>query len=322
MKRYVLFFSLGLLIFFCAQDPIARGDKAFDQGNYGEALQYYLEALKQQPDNAALKSKIASAYLEQGQKIYQRTKSIRAFEARILKAEKYISENPTPELKKILSETYRQLAMAYKNAKPENDYQRLEYFNKTLENLEKALQYDPENKLAAEDMQAFQQERFQEMYDKGMNLYKKAKREPINYIAAEYYLSRALKLKPEDENLRKTLRKVRQKYLNILDPGQKAPIAITDRLKKEGYLAFLVVVKNQTEGDLSVSAGNFYLVTDQGEAVPGKASTQFANPLKSKVLKVYEETEGVVTFPIKRGTRYVRLEFRVDGETLGYKNLP
>ncbi len=325
MRRILIpFIVLGMLMMIagCGKDPIAKGDEAYQQGNYGSALEHYFEALKEQPDNDSLKFKIAMAFLKQGQIVYQRTRSIPAFELRIQKAEKYVSQTPSPELKKVLSETYRLLAMAYKQKQPENDYQRLEYFNKTLENLEKALKYDPENERAKEDLQAFQQERFQEMHNKGMNLYKKARKEAINYIAAEYYLSRALKLKPEDTELQKTLKKVRQKYLNILDPGQKVPIAITDRLKKSGFLAFLVVAKNQTSGQLSVSAKNFVLLSDKGEAITGSASEQFANPLKPVVLKVNEEAEGVVTFPVKRGVKYVRLEFRANGETLGYKNLP
>lgn len=325
MKKFnylILVVLTMIFLFSCAKNPIQKGDEALQKGQYAEALKAYTEALKAQPDNQALKEKMAIAYLKQGESIYRRMHVISAFEARVTTALKYIPEQPSTELQNTLSQIYYELALAYKDAQPENPYQKLKYFKKTMDYLEKSLNYNPENQQAQTALENFKKAHFQEMFDKGKDYLKKAKRDPVHYIAAEYYLSNAYKLDPQNKQVQKYLTLVRKKYLNILDPGQDVPIAITDQLKKKGFLAFLVVVKNQTEADLPISAKNFYLISATGEAIPGSASDQFANPLANKTLSDYEEAEGVVAFPVKPGQKYVRLEFRKDNQVLGYKNLP
>jgi hypothetical protein len=48
----------------------------------------------------------------------------------------------------------------------------------------------------------------------------------------------------------------------------------------------------------------------------------FSTPLEAKSIGNGEETGGVVAFPLKERQEFARLEFRKDGEVLGYKNLP
>ncbi len=313
---------LVILLSGCSKTPVEKGDEAFAQGRYAEAIRAYLEATKEQPENPALKEKIATAYFKQGEKLFQMRKVLKAFEARVELGAKYVPEQPSEQMRKTLSQVYYALAMAYKNTPPENPYQKKTYFDKTLSYLEKAIRFDENNNEARQALQSFQNEHFQEMLDKGIDRYNKGKVDETNYILADYYLTNANKFKPGDPQVQKYLRLARKKALNILDPGQRIPLAITDQLKKDQYLAFYVVVHNIDLPKIAFDASNFYLISDEGSEIQGEANPMFDSYLKPVTLGQEEETEGVVAFPIKPNQKYHRLELRFDGEVLGYKNLP
>jgi hypothetical protein len=82
------------------------------------------------------------------------------------------------------------------------------------------------------------------------------------------------------------------------------------------------VIYNLLPENLSVSAGNLYLIKKDGKEIRGKTSGQFSTPLVDKTIANGEETAGVVAFPLPADRNFARLEFRKDGKMLGYKNLP
>ncbi len=325
MRAFTLFSAVvifTILLMGCGKAPLEKGDEAFLQERYGEALKYYLEALKEQPEDPAIKEKIATSYFKQGEKIYKMRRVIPAFEARVETGMGYLPDTLSAKMKKTLSDVFYQLALAYKQAQPENPNQKKIFFDKTLKNLEKALSYNPNNIQAQQALKDFKKENFQEMLDKGINYYKKGKIDPLNYVAADYYLSNALKFDPESKKAEKYLRLARKKALNLLDPGQDVPFAITDQMRKGNQVAYLVVLHNLLGEDITVDASHFYLIDKDGGETVGKASDEFVSPLRQSTLKTDEEIEGVVTFSVKKGKKYVRLELRRGGEVLGYKNLP
>ncbi len=316
------FLILPLFLVWCSKSPIEKGDAAASEGNYGEALRQYFEAVKQQPDNSALKEKIATAYFRQGEKVYERGRVIRAFEDRVSKGMQYVPDSLSAAMRVNLSDVYLKLALAYKGATPENPFQKKQYFDQALSNLETALEYDSTNQVAKTAMKKMKDENFQEMLDKGLTAYKKGPNDPVRYIAAEYYFSNALKLDAGSAEASRYLKLTRQKSLNLLDPGQEVPIAITDQMENETYKAFLVVAHNQSPDPIKVAAGNFFLLSDDGKTLQGKSSEMFATPLEAKTIANGAETSGVVAFPLTPGTKFTRLEFRSSGKVMGYKNLP
>lgn len=318
----IIFVLVFTVLMNCGKSPLEEGDKAYREGNYGLALQHYFQAIKDHPDDPGLKTRIATAFFKQGEIVYQRGKVIRAFEDRIQRGEKYLPDSLSEDLQHTLSDTYYKLALAYKNGSPENPYQKKKYFENTLDNLEKSLEYNPENQEAASTLQSFKNQHFQEMLNKGKLYYSKGKQDALQYLAADYYLKNALKMNPASKEAARYLRLIRTRALNLLDPGQQVPIAVTDMMENGKYRAFLVVVQNQTPQNLPVRADNFFLIAEDGQAYPGKVSEIFSTPLNPITLPNGKETTGVVAFPLVKQKKFVRLEFRSNGKVLGYKDLP
>ena len=238
MKRQFIFiaaFLCLLIIIGCGKPPMEKGDEAFNQQKYSEALKYYLEAVKEMPDNDVLKEKIATTYFKQGEIFWEKRRILRGIEARVNSGLSYVPDNPTPEMNKTISETYLTLALAYKNVKAENPFQKRQFFNKALESLEKSLSYDSTNTEANNTLTQFKEENFQEMLDKGIAAYRRGGRDRLQYITADYYLTNALKLDPDNNNAQRYLRLSRQKSLNLLDPGQDVPNAVTDQMENTEY---------------------------------------------------------------------------------------
>ncbi|MBN2366104.1 MAG: hypothetical protein EH225_08895 [Calditrichaeota bacterium] len=325
MTRYLFVAALLLIITGlsgCGKGPIESGDEAFQRQNYSEAIKYYLEAAKELKNDDMLKEKIATTYFQEGELFYEKRHVIKAFEARVRMGMQYVPENPSTTMKRTVSNVYLKLAQAYRNARPENPYQQRKYFDQALKNIEKSLTHDSTNSAAVEALNQFREEHFQSLLEKGMASYKKAARDPLQYIAADHYLTNALKLDPENAEAKRYRTLARKKSLNLLDPGMDVPIAVTDQMKNEEYTAFLVVTYNLLPEPLYVSAGHFVLVKENGEEVYGKTSGMFSTPLEGKTIANGSETAGVVAFPSSGNNTFARLEFRKDGEVLGYKNLP
>jgi tetratricopeptide (TPR) repeat protein len=325
MKRSVIFFAFlvaGLILNGCGKGPIESGDDAFAQKQYTQALRHYLEAAKEFPEDISLKEKIAICYFREGALFYENRRVIKAFEARVKNGMKFVSDNPSANLVSEISQIYLKLALAYKETRAENPYQKKQYLDMSLDYIEKSLTYDSTNTEAHKALADYKEEHFTSLKEKGMSAYKKGTQDPLQYIAADYYLTQSLKLDPEHKEANKYLRLSRKKALNLLDPGMEVPIAVTDRMENEQYIAFLVVVYNLLPENLYVTAEHLYLVKQDGSAIRGKTSGMFTTALESKTLANGKEMAGVVAFPMPENKDFSRLEFRKDGEVLGYKNLP
>jgi tetratricopeptide (TPR) repeat protein len=325
MNRIVTIFAFlcaALFVVGCGKGLVESGDEAFAQKNYNEALKYYLEAKKELPDDASLKEKIAISYFREGELFYEKRRVIKAFEARVKNGMKFVPKNPSSNLVTEVSQIYLKLAFAYKQTKAENPYQKKQFLDRSLDYIERALAQDSTNADAVAALQEYKEEHFMSLKEKGLLAYKKGAQDPLQFIAADYYLTQSLKLDPENPEANKYMRLSRKKALNLLDPGMDVPIAVTDRMENEQYVAFLVVVYNLLPENLYVTAEHLYLVKKDGAAIRGKTSGMFTTALESKTLVNGQEMAGVVAFPLPDNKNYARLEFRKDGEVLGYKNLP
>jgi tetratricopeptide (TPR) repeat protein len=214
------------------------------------------------------------------------------------------------------------LASAYKQTKAENPYQKKQFLDRSLDYIEKSLERDSTNTAALAALAEYREEHFLSLKEKGLAAYKKGTQDPLQYTAADYYLTQSLKLDPENKEATKYMKLSRKKALNLLDPGMNVPIAVTDRMENDQYVAFLVVVYNLLPENLYVTAEHLYLVKNDGSAIRGKTSGMFTTALESKTLTNGQEMAGVVAFPLPENKNFARLEFRKDGEVLGYKNLP
>ena len=324
MKSYrcILIGIIILIMASCGKAPMQKGDDAFQEQKYSEALKYYLEALKKTPNDETLREKIATTFFKEGEIFWEKRRVLKAFEARVNDGLRYLPGFPSPEMNKSVSQAYLSLAFAYRDAKAENPFQKEQFFNKALENLKKAVRYDSTNAQANEAIAQLKTENFQKYLDRGISAYKKGRRDPLQYLNADIYLTNALRLDAENESAQSYLKRAREKSLNLLDPGQDVPFAITDQMENGDYLAFLIVVHNQLSQNIGVNASNFYLVSEDGKQVQGKTSGMFSTPLQPATVGNGDEIAGVVAFSLPIDKNNGRLEFRKNGDVLGYKNLP
>ncbi len=325
MKRiYVAFLTILTIAIFlhCGKDPVTKGDEAFQQRQYGEAVLNYEEALKAQPENDAIRKKLAIANFKLGEQLFKARHVIRAYEGRIKEGLKYAPKTPDAEFKRALSDAYLGVALAYKQTPPKNPTQREMFFQKTLEYLEKAQQADPTNTAAQEAYQQFVEENFENMLNKGIAAYKKGKKDPGQYLIAEYYLEKALQFKPDHPQAKKYLRLARKGGLDVLDMSKKYPIAITSQKRIKDWYAIFVVVRNNTPQDITVSPENFVLLAADESEYTGTTRPEFKPPFSRITLKPAQEAEGVVVFPVKGKPRFVRLELWLNDELASAKNFP
>ncbi|MCK5454582.1 MAG: hypothetical protein KAJ16_09480 [Calditrichia bacterium] len=325
MKKLVIiyvFLVIALLLISCGKGLMESGDEAFAQKNYYEALKYYLEAAEEFPDDISLKEKIAISYFKEGELFYEKRQVIKAFEARVKNGMKFVPANPSNNMVSEVSQIYLKLAFAYKQTKAENPYQKKQFLDRSLDYIERALAQDSTNADALAALEEYKEEHFMSLKEKGLTAYKRGAQDPLQFIAADYYLTQSLKLDPENQEANNYVKLSRKKSLNLLDPGMDVPIAVTDRMENKQYVAFLVVVYNLLPENLYVTAEHLYLVKKDGSAIRGKTSGMFTTALESKTLANGQEMAGVVAFPLPQNKNFARLEFHKDGEVLGYKNLP
>ncbi|GEM_PF-5666436 len=311
-----------MLLAACSSDPIQKGDNAFQKGEYAKAVKFYREAYQSHPKDYQVREKLALSYFKLGEYYYRKRKVLSAFAAQVNQGIQLLPDSLTPETKKLLSGVHVSLAEAYMNTPPENIIRKRQFYDNARMHLQTALRYQPDNPRALQAWEQFKNKNFSEMYEKGMKYYQQAKKDKTNYLIAEYYLTRAFQLNPDHTDLRKALMTSRKKTLNMLDPDQQVPIAITDKIRKGKVLSYLIVAHNNSNENYQIGAGSFFLIDENGNAQEGFANDQFANAFTPGSLKPEREKEGVVSFKINPGKHYVRVELRIENKVLGYKNLP
>ncbi len=311
-----------MLIASCSRDPVHKGDEAFQKGEFAKAVKFYTEAYKSHPESHQLKEKLALSYFKLGEYYYQKRKVLSAFEAKVEQGIKFLPDTLDERTKEILSGVHVSLAEAFMNTPPENIVRKRRFYDNARMHLKTALRYQPDNPRALQAWEQFKEKNFSEMYEKGMKYFRQATKDKTNYLIAEYYLTRAFQLNPEHADLRKALMTSRKKTLNMLDPDQQVPIAITDKIRKGNMWSYLIVAHNNSNENHQVSAGSFFLVDESGGAQQGFSNDKFANAFTAGTIKPDREKDGVVSFKITPGKQYVRVELRLKDKVLGYKNLP
>ena len=300
MKYSITLLLIGLLMFSCGKPPKEAGDEALKNGQYGEAIKLYTEALKTDPDTLKIKESIARAFFMQGEKIYTMRKVLSALEARIDLGMQNLPQEISPEMKQYTAKMQLLMAEAFIEAPIENDYQKKEYFDKALQYLEDANWMDPGNKEIEQKLADFKKQHFEDMLNKGKIYLQRGKNDPAQYLTAQYYLEKAHNFNPDDALAADLLKTVLKKTLNVLDPSKDFPMAITEQLYHEYYLANQIVLQNLSGKSVPVDASHFYLVDYEGKSYQGESSELFEGAMQKRTLNDGTETEGVVAFSVKK----------------------
>ncbi len=172
----IIILSFALLNLYCGSDPVAEANKAFESGNYAQALKLFLEAKAKNPQDQSITEKIALIYMHRGQELYQKSNNIKSFSGNYDKALTYIPENPNEEFKKPYSKLLLALARGYLNSKPQNDIEKDDFLNKAIAYMEDAIYNDQNNTSAESLLTVVKTQNFQQMLDKGKEIYAQGKK--------------------------------------------------------------------------------------------------------------------------------------------------
>ncbi len=328
-KMYLLsMLIISALLIQCGGNPEQDGDQAFAQKKFNQALSYYLQAKKADFQNQKINEKIALSYMHKGQQLFAKTHNVESFSGNFEKGENFIPETETsPEFDAQYSAMLHELAKAYRQAKPANEIQKEQYFSKTLDLLDRALTFNPDNGDAEKTLADIKNENFKQTYEKGMRFLKQAKREknPDLYLTAERYLKRAVFFNPDDEKALKSLKSVRKKTLAVLDMNGDFPFAIADRQYKDGRFLLAFTALNNGGETLTFDPLKLMLVTaDEQEIALDVAYTEkFDNGLtKTVILEPRKQIDGTLAFAVKKSRRIISLNYPLSEEKQVRKYFP
>ncbi|MCB0283868.1 MAG: DUF4352 domain-containing protein [Calditrichae bacterium] len=280
----------------CGGSKLEEGDANFNKGEYTQALNNYLAYKKANPDDRSVNPKIALAYMNHGKELFAKTKNIDTFSGNFEKAEKFLDNGFTlPEHQKAYSELLFALASAYKQAKPQNEIQKEQYFNNTLDYLNLALDNDADNYKADSLLSQIYQENFQKMFDNGMEFYKRAQKEKNNpdlFLSAEKYLTKAVKFNPGNKEAEDYLSKTRKQTLGILKSNFPFSFCIPDFKQTKNTLFVDLTGQNFSNEKFTFSFDNLELKSLKGNIYK-------VNPAKTAELKVALQ-DGQIIEPRKR----------------------
>ena len=310
---FLILFSLSLFVS-CAGDPQGEGDEAYAQGKFSQALNFYLQAKKNQPDNPKINEKIALTYMQRGLQFYQKRKNLESFIRNFDMGEERIPREASDTFNKAYSKLLYELAMAYHNTPPANEIQKEQYFTKTLENLDDALLYDEGNDKAEKALQEIRSANFQKTFDKGVGFFKQAKKErnPDLYMAAERYLKRAVSFSPENSDAQKYLSRTRKKTLAIVNMEEVLPIAVADyKYSRKYFLVAFSAINNSTD-PFNFTPQQVKLVDaeDNVYSVDTEHTSKFDDGLdKTIVIQPRKQLDGTLAFAVAKKVKISQIKY-------------
>jgi hypothetical protein len=272
--------------------------------------------------------KIALCYMRHGEMLYNKAKNIKALSGNFEKGVQLIPEKTSDEFKKEYSRLLFVLGEAYNNAKPENDIQKSEYLDNTLNYLDQAL-YEDENNKAAEDLlQSVQEANFEKMFTQGQDLYEKAQKTNNDnlYLNAEYYLNRANKFAQGDNRVAKLLSKVREKSITVPNISGEMGFAIADYDRQPNSTIIFVYLQNYISDPVTINSKNFELMDPDGNTYPldpeMMAKVDQTHLLKTKTIKEMETAEGIIAFKVAKNIKLDYIGYLLDSGKIVKKNFP
>ncbi len=329
MKFKILLLALLSYLFICCSgNPEAEGDKLYRQGQYNQALTYYFKAKELQPSNPVIQEKIVLTYLNRGAALYRKTDNIETFIGNFDKAQNLFPDTTTSSsFDKAYSELLYEYALAFHRSEPTNEIQKRRYFNNSIDYLQEAIAYDPENQAADSLLSAIKKANFQRMFDKGMAYYDQARKDRHNrlYLDAEYYLSRAVSFDPASDEARKSLKRVREKTLSIADLTRSVAIAVTGKKYSGNHFLIEFALINNMHDPIDFNPENVILVDIEENTYqydPEKTS-QFKDGLsESSSLKYQEKIQGAMAFEISRAKLLKLIRYQREDGTTAEKYFP
>lgn len=268
MKRLysvILLFCI-FLFFHCGSDPGEEGQLAYDKGDYSQAIKLLTRAQQEDSTRHDLDEMICLSYLCRGTEVYEKTHNVKALAGNFEQGEKYLPKKPTGSFNKKYSEFLIQLAQAYLGSKSSNEMEQESYFENAVTTAKKAKQIDSTSTAADSLLLKLKTSHFQNLLDKGKNLYSKAgrTRNPDLYFTSKYYLKKAQEFEADNKEILKYLGRIRSKTFSVLNYREDLSIAVVSFSQERKGTIVDLTIKNYSGKPVSVNIDNFELVDTKG----------------------------------------------------------
>ena len=313
----------------CGSDPAVEGEKAYESANYNLAIKHFLEARKSNPAEAqTYEEKIALSYMFRGKSLYEKSKNVKSFSGNFEKSLEYIPDDPSEFFKKEYSKILFALGNGYLQTRPENEIQKEEYLNKSIQYLEDALYNDENNSSADSLLEKIKLDNFQKMLNKGNDFYTKAgkTKNGDHYITAEYYFQRAFYFDIYNDEAKKMLSKTRKKTLSVLNNREDFAIAVADMNRQSKSLILDLTIKNYATSAVSIDIKNFEIVDLDGKSYPldkNMMDTKFkGKALKNQKLAELKFADGILVFSISSKVKIDYLGYNLNEDETVKKYFP
>ena len=312
----------------CGGSKIEEGDAFYADGDYTRAVNSYLEHKKSDAQAPGLDNKIALAYFNKGNQLYNKSRNIKSFAGNYEKAQENLAESSlTAEQKAEYSTLLYNLAIAYRNSRPNNDIEEEQFFNNTLDYLQLAVNIDPQNTSADSMISHIYTENFQEMYEKGVNAYTRAKKVKDNidhYLRAEHYFEKAVQFNSSDEDAQKYLSNTRKETLGILENIQPFSFCVPNYKIEKNTCYIAVAARNYSNDPMALDLKALTLNTTDGKVinVDLKKTAELEKALSETTLKPFDLVEGQVVYSLEPNTDIEYIAYNVDEEKTVKKYFP
>jgi hypothetical protein len=317
----ILFFSLFTLIQ-CGGSQLEEGDTYYASGDFTRAVNSYLAYKKANPQAKDINSKICLAYFNKGKDLFRRSRNIESYSGNFTKAQEYLDDTFTPEQKAEYSRLLYDFAIAYRKTKADNDIKQEEYFNNTLDYLQSAIDMDPENTTADSMLSAIYLENFQQMFDKGVKSYNKAKKEKNNvdsYLKAERYFKKAVQFNSSSEEAAQYLSNTRKETIGILESIEPLSFCVTGYKMDKNSCFIALAAKNYSNDVIAVDLNAITLNTEQGDVinVDMKKTAELEKALAQNTqIKPFELIEGQLVYTLQPNTKLQYIAYNIDDKSV------
>jgi alkyl sulfatase BDS1-like metallo-beta-lactamase superfamily hydrolase len=328
---YLIIVILTFSAIFCGADLVEEGKKAYSSGDYTQAINLLTEAQKEDSTNRSYDEILCMAYLYRGKEIYQKTRNVQAFDGNFDKASKYLPANPTIEFNKKYVQMLLSLAKVYHSAKPRNDEEKEYYHENALDRIKQAIAIDSTNSSADSMLAQLKVDYFQNLVEKGEELYKKAGRtgNADLYFTAEYYLKEALEFEPENKRINNLLNKIVQNTLPVLNYREDVSLAVAGFSRERKAIIMTLSIKNYTSEAISLNLANFKLVDREGnkygvnEEEMKKRELFGETCIKNTVLnKNNPSASGIIAFSAPKDANLAYVNYHISNNKAAKKYFP
>ena len=175
LKCIVLFISiLTFLVTSCGEDPYTKGMGLYNSGNYDASIKAFSTIENEQKENPEFLEIYALAYMYKGQRLYNKTKNVKAFSGNYEKGIEIIPANTSADFDKKHSSILYSLADAFLAAKERNSREKDIFYSNAIKHLQTAIFLDSTNSEPKNLLAQLKEADFKKLLDKAEEQYNKA----------------------------------------------------------------------------------------------------------------------------------------------------